>query len=284
MGDNSRNNCFQQPNPPEHPAEQGSDKIVRPELGAHSGFAAHLPHAAEAVDSFDRLLQSRLWAAPIPEGYHQRLLAVLKNADREGEIGAAIPEGEAADATPPVFAAEWPGSEDRQGHWSRRRWLRWAGAALAGGTAAAIVVHFARPRNNPRPLDRRELMQSAGALFESQEREFGTGYALEERQPAEPYRLSRDVLGRDVRWRRVVLADRAAIAFDMRSRFGDAATLFVLVEKVMGLPQTAPSHPLVRMSRTTVAAWYDAPLTFVLVVQGDAAAYRRFLAPIGPVA
>ena len=278
----------------DHPRQR--DSLGRPdwdsqaESAARDVFAADeflsgVTEDADRESSFGRSLRRQLLSVPTPEGFRERLLAaVMQKAEADFPAQAISADGELARGDRAVLAAAVGTAGNVREDWSRRRWLRWTAAALAGGTAAAVILHFTRRGPVIPPLDAGELMQSAGTLFESQEQAFGTGVPLAERPPAEPYRLSRDVRGRDIRWRSVVLLQRSAVAFDMRSPAGDAATLFALAETIPGLPQTPPSRPLLRTSRTAVAAWHDAPLTYVLVVEGDAAAYRRFLAPLGPVA
>ncbi len=261
-----------------------ADSAAR-DVFAVNEFFADASEKAERESGFGRALWRQLRSVSAPEGFRERLLAaVVREADARSPLAAFSADGELAGGQSAVGAAPTAAAVDVGKRWSRRRWLRWTAAAVAGGSAAAVIVHFTGRRPLLRPLDAGTLMQSAGTLFESQEEAFGTGIPLVERRPAEPYRLSRDVLGTDIRWRSVVLLQRSAVAFDMRSPAGDAATLFALAEAVTGLPQAAPSRPLLRTSRTAVAAWNDSPLTYVLVVQGDVAAYRRFLAPLGPVA
>jgi len=285
MSDEPQYEKPRQADSPERP-----DWVSQAESAARDLFAADeslsgAGEKAEREGGFDRSLRRQLLSVSTPEGFRERLLAaVMREAEAYSPLGTIAADGALAGGDVAVIAAQDGAAGNVREDWSRRRWLRWTAAALAGGTAAAVILHFTRRGPVIRPLDAGTLMQSAGMLFESQEHAFGTGAPLLERRPAEPYRLSRDVRGRDIRWRSVVLLQRSAVAFDMRSPAGDAATLFALAETVAGLPQAAPSRPLLRTSRTAVAAWNDAPLTYVLVVQGDVAAYRRFLAPLGPVA
>lgn len=248
-------------------------------------FSYDAAAAAELGDGFERSLRRRLLSAPVPERFRERLLAnVIRQMESDHQSEAMPGDGDLIGRSSPAIAAASPPGWEGRGNWSRRHWLRWSAAALAGGTAAAVAVFFSRRSPVARPIEAGELMEAAGLLFESQEQLFGTGFPLADRRPGEPYRFSRDVRGRDIRWRSTSLLQRSAVAFDVRSPAGDAATLFALAETVAGLPRTAPSRPLLRTSRTAVSAWCDASLTYVLVVQGDAAAYRRFLAPLGPVA
>lgn len=267
------------------PAWDSQTESAARDVFAVNEFSAGAAEETERESCFGRALRRQLRAVSMPEGFRERLLAaVMREAEAPSPLAEISADGEFPSGKSAVGVAQAAAAVDVGKAWSRRRWLRWTAAALAGGTAAAVILQFTGRRPVLRPLDAGTLMQSAGTLFETQEDVFGTGIPLAERRPAEPYRLSRDVLGTDIRWRSVVLLQRPAVAFDMRSPAGDAATLFALAEAVTGLPQAAPSRPLLRTSRTAVAAWNDSPLTYVLVVQGDVAAYRRFLAPLGPVA
>lgn len=285
MSDQPRKDDPRQMNPPGQPDRDALGGSAPAGTFAAEGFSHNAPAAAEQGNGFDRSLRRQLQSVPVPERFRERLVAAVirqMEADRQPEAPAADSELTGR-ISPAIAAASPPGWEGRGGV-SRRHWLRWSAAAVAGGTAVGVVMFFSRRPPAARPIEAGELMEAAGLLFESQEQLFGTGFPLADRGPGEPYRFSRDVRGRDIRWRSTVLLQRSAVAFDVRSSAGDAATLFALAETVDGLPRTAPSRPLLRTSRTAVSAWCDAPLTYVLVVRGDAAAYRRFLAPLGPVA
>lgn len=267
------------------PERDGPVGAARADLFAAEGVSQNASADSERGDGLDRSLRRRLRAVTVPERFRERLLAnVIRQMEADHHPEVLPAEGDLMERSSPAIAAAPPLGCEGRGVWSRRTWLRWSAAAVAGGTAAGAALFFSRRSPLTRPIEAGELMEAAGLLFESQEQLFGTGFPLADRRPGEPYRFSRDVRGRDIRWRSTTLLRRSAVAFDVRSPAGDAATLFALAETVAGLPRTAPSRPLRRTSRTAVGAWTDAPLTYVLVVQGDAAAYRRFLAPLGPVA
>ncbi|MGQ9913835.1 MAG: hypothetical protein ACUVQQ_05725 [Thermogutta sp.] len=285
MSNRPREDDPRQTNPAGLPAWKAQGGSAPTDSFAAEGFSYDAPAAAELGDGFERSLRRRLLSVPVPERFGERLLSdIIRQMEADHRSEAMPGDGDWTGQSSPAIAAASPPGWGSRGNWSRRHWLRWSAAALAGGTAAAVAVLFSRRSPVARPIEAGELMEAAGLLFESQEQLFGTGIALADRRPGEPYRFSRDLRGRDIRWRAVVLLDRSAVAFDVRSPAEDAATLFALAETVAGLPRTAPSRPLLRTSRTAVSAWYDAPLTYVLAVQGDAAAYRRFLVPFGPVA
>ncbi|GAB6186465.1 hypothetical protein [Thermopirellula anaerolimosa] len=285
MSDNPRKDQSRQPDSPGRPERDFRGDSLPDDSFAANGFSPNVAKDAEQWRGFDRSVRRQLLAVRLPEGFQERLVAaVLRQAKADPASEGMMVASDGAGPGSPIVGAESAAIEMGRGDWSRRRWLRWTAGVVAGGTAAAVVVSLTRRQPATRPMEAGEIMEAAGAQFELQEHAFGTGIPLASRPPADPYRFSRDVLGRDIRWRSVVLLQRSVVAFDMRSSAGDSATLFALVENVAGLPRTVPSRPLLRTSRTAVAAWNDAPLTYVLVVQGDSAAYRRFLAPLGPVA
>lgn len=285
MRDQSRKDDPRQMNLPGHSDRDAPGGSAPADAFAAERFSHNTPAAAELGDGFDRSLRRRLLSVPVPERFRERLLAnVLRQMEADHQSESIPGDGDLIGRSSPAIAAASALGWGSRGNWSRRHWLRWSAAALAGGTAAAVAVFFSRRSPVARPIEAGKLMEAASLFFESQEQVFGTGFPLADRRPGEPYRFSRDVRGVDIRWRSVLLLERSAVAFDVRSPAGDAATLFALAETVAGLPRTTPSRPLLRTSRTAVSAWCDASLTYVLVVQGDAAAYRRFLAPFGPVA
>jgi hypothetical protein len=72
---------------------------------------------------------------------------------------------------------------------------------------------------------------------------------------------------------------RRGVVYSLAEGAKSRAVLFVLSAKRPGLPGAAPLTPQSATGGLTISAWQSQGLVYVLVVEGDERAYRRFLNP-----
>ena len=104
-------------------------------------------------------------------------------------------------------------------------------------------------------------------------------HLLAETPPPEDYPLGHDVLevpGTHWRWVAGFLGGKA-VAYDLPGPGGGRATLYVARRVVEQLPSLPPDVPQPMTAGCSAAAWQQEALLYVLVVEGDARAYRGFL-------
>ena len=72
---------------------------------------------------------------------------------------------------------------------------------------------------------------------------------------------------------------RRGVVYSLAQGAKSRAVLFVLSAKRPGLPGAAPLTPQSATGGLTISAWQSQGLVYVLVVEGDERAYRRFVNP-----
>lgn len=258
----------------------GSDDEQSPELAPLAerlAADADLSRAFAGAQRFDMLVAEALDDLPLPTGFEQRLLAALTSAQTApGDHGAADEAASVAAASPepsiaPAAASVQPATLAFARARSRRRWLVSVAAVAA---AVAVGAWLAWPRAE---LTADSLPIAAQQWF----LEFDSSAAAWHNQtvPAGYTFPVRDLGARRPRWAAVSTADGFHLAAYDVSLPSVTAYLFVLEGGPAGLPSQPPTAPQRSTGAQTVAVWQAGGLTYALVVQGDAAAYRRFLLP-----
>jgi hypothetical protein len=152
-------------------------------------------------------------------------------------------------------------------------------ATVAAATAlgAAIWIHNSR-----------SAALTSGQVLETAMDFFGRdnsprGEPVSRVAPPSGFPISPEIVAfADIRWRRVDdFMNGGAVAYDLPPRVGKA-TLYVFNCTVTGLPQYPPLEPAVSTGGNSAAAWQSGGLVYVLVVQGDAQTYAKYLQPQGP--
>ena len=88
------------------------------------------------------------------------------------------------------------------------------------------------------------------------------------------------IVGKSLSWQVVAKAvARHGVVYRLSQGAGARAVLFVLSAKRAGLPQSAPVNPQSSTGGLSISAWQSQGLVYVLVVEGDQRAYRRFVSP-----
>ena len=95
--------------------------------------------------------------------------------------------------------------------------------------------------------------------------------------PPADYPMSRDIVQLpEMRWKRVEgFLGGSAVAYDLPP-LGGRATLYVVQRNVPGLPAMPPPTPFGTGGKSAVI-WQAGSVVYVLVVEGDAGVYSKYL-------
>lgn len=252
----------------------GHDDLEGPEMARLAAeMVAHreLERRFARLQQLDGILAEVIQDVPVPEGLADRLMVVLSAC-----VPAEAP-APAQDDTGASLAVPASGSTRRM---SRPWWF-----ALSGVVAAAVLVAVSVWQSGgSAPWAASTIVDEAITLFSNDGND--AGRLVSEASPPWALPLSPTVRSSAAtRWRPIAgFLDRRGVAYDLTSVRGTRATLYVVNRTVPGLPDEPPSRPSPGTGNCTAAAWQHGSLLYVLVVQGDAAAYSEFLdLPRGPV-
>ncbi|MBN2021893.1 MAG: hypothetical protein JW809_03795 [Pirellulales bacterium] len=255
----------------------GRDDPADPALAPLAEQLAARPELAEAHARLGRLdgaLAGAFADVPVPEGLAERILSRLAAA-REGTQASCVEGGS------PLFAETKMGTVPRR-RW-RRRWFLSGVVAAAAAAAATVALVLLRPRD----YTESEILAAAVAEFDASTAQ---GQLLPNVWPE--ILLSHppsDAVVRPsgVRWREIAeFLDRPAVAYDLSGRAGPRATLFVARydRPLPGLGNAPPGQPRRTTGGRAAAAWQDAGVLYVLVVEGTERDYHGLLNPGRPLA
>jgi hypothetical protein len=222
----------------------------------------------ERVQQLDAAIGAAMEDVPLPAGLQARLLARLAEAQAaepaealvDGDVSVA---GEATQQPPAVI--------------TRRTWL-WTAASVAVAASIAVVALVGRGLW-PGQVDLTPAMIQEGAIaFYGQEQpepgrdlhKFPAKYPLSRSitRTAQPtWRHLENFLGRP---------GLSGVAFDLLLS-GTEATLYVVPGRTLALPTAPPDQPIATTAGRSAAAWREGDLIYVLVVDGNASAYQRFV-------
>lgn len=215
------------------------------------------------MDHTDKLLAAALCDVPMPEGLADRI------SDRLNKH----------------FAGKLGGQDHISGRKLRfpRRWL-----LVAGGVAATAVGFFLAVwlgMSGGERFSEQYVLDEAIRIFEPQAEQTGTLLAETANPASHPF-SSAILQVRGTRWRYAAgfLGERAVV-YDLPGSDGTIASLYVVeVGKVEDLGDGPAWHPFTTAG-CCASAWREGGLLYVLVVHGDAPAYRAYLnTPEQPVA
>jgi hypothetical protein len=242
----------------------GTDDLGDPEFADLSAQLARDPELFakfERLQEADRAVKAAFVNVPVPAGLTARIS--LRLVASEDSRTAHLPA--AAETTAPRF--------------SRRRLLvGFTALAAAAGLLAAVWIETHRPRQETPASVLDEALDCFGR--ESQNQPGGELVSLVP-PPAEfPFPVRHDIVHlRDdqVRWRRIdKFLGGSAVAYDLPA-IGGRATLYVINRTVPGLPACPPDSPNLSTGGRSAAAWQSGETLYVLVVDGDAGSYSRYL-------
>ena len=217
------------------------------------------------LQRLDQSLADAYQDVPVPEGLEDRILGQLAEARPETSLPVT-----ASIEPAPVTPAAAPLGVGRR---VSRPWLS-AGVSLVA--AACVLVLVAIQAVEDKPFDGLDL---APLAIDSRAADaVGTGQSIAEAPPPAGYPLSEDVRqASQIQWRWVRdFVGHKAIAYDILSPNGTAATLYVIRGMATGLPAAPSPQPFVTQG-VSASAWQADHLVYVLVVEGDERAYRQFI-------
>ena len=222
----------------------------------------------DRVARHDAQVVTALHDVPVPGGLAARILA-----DVQAELAARPQKSE---------ASREAGTKHNQ-RFSRRAAFIAGGAAVAA--AVLIAVQFLSPRR--REITPSELMEAAIGRFNA---ERNVPLANPDMKSApRAFAVSDEVVFHEARWRWIddPMLGRRGVAHDLAIEQGAfRATLYVMEGSIEGLitaPPPTPTYPPTQGA--CAAAWQSGGLVYVLVVEGGANEYQRFLRrPGGPIA
>lgn len=236
----------------------GTDDLGDPQFAVLARQLAADPHVAARLEKLGRLdaaVRESLQDVPVPAGLAQRLLDRLALA-REEKAGRA-----------PVSVAR-----RRRPHLAR--WV----VGVAGAVAAALIVAVLLQTRGAKVLSEATVIDQAVQLFTAEPPM--PGQLLAETPAPPDFPLSHDVLkGPQVRWRWVEgFLGGKAVVYELSEPGGGRAILCV-ARRDLGslLPSIPPTAPTPTTAGCSAAAWQEEGTLYVLVVEGDARAYRSFL-------
>lgn len=243
-------------------------------LAAEIELDPRLVERRSRIAAIDSNIAAAVGQAFVPEGLAERLLARLQaaaQADQAAQLGPSVVLGSAQPVEQVISL-----SANRPDKWRprmpRRRWL--AGAAALAACLAGVWVL--------RPLDPLSYEQILEAAIQDVDSMQGGWSELAKGRPLKGYPFSSAIAARLLRWREArAFLGRGAVAYDVASRTGAKATLYVVpLNRVAGLDFEAPYDSLPRRPLMTggqaTAAWTDGKTLWVLVVQGGHRDYLSF--------
>jgi hypothetical protein len=254
----------------------GSDDVSRPEMAALSARLAASPaldRTYKRLQKLDGALVLAFRDVPVPEGLGDRILAAI-----------AADAGESASHAAGVAPTVWRNTTGR-----RKTTRRVALGAMASAVAAALVAAVVWPYwHRPISHDPEAILSAAITFANNDPCEGGLPWPQTADALAREYPISA-IAGRypRIQWRPIRgFLNRDGAAYDITSREGIRATLYVVGASGEGLPGEPAGLPY-PAGRRCATAWRENGLLYVLVVWGDQRDYERFLAPAhgtGPVA
>ena len=154
----------------------------------------------------------------------------------------------------------------------RRLLLGFAGISAAAALLAAVWIETHQPRHDT-PTS---VLEEAMEYFNKDNQP--PGEFVGRVAPPAPFSISRDIVPfQGIRWRHVeTFLGSPAVAFDLPTIRG-RATLYVVERNVAGLPSIPPSMPSLSTGGKSAAAWQVGDTLYVLVVEGGAGIYGRYL-------
>jgi hypothetical protein len=245
----------------------GSRDLDEPEMAQLAEALAHDPHLRSRYDAVQRLdarLVEAFAAVPVPAGLAARLIAGLQPSAGLQPTSVA-PESV---AQPPAQVIALAPAAVRH-PLPRRRLLAALAASILLATGLWTVFH------SPATPAAGELTTEAAQWFERLTDDWQPIAQAPANLP-----LPAAIVGHPRGWQALAKTPAGrGVVYSLAQGAKSRAVLFVLSARRPGLPGAPPLAPQSATGGLTISAWQSQGLVYVLVVEGDERAYRRFLNP-----
>ena len=256
----------------------GTDDLADP---AMSHLADAIKANPELEKIFNRIeqLDIKIGAAfhdvPVPIDLAQKLLDQLAQTGVEQQVSAAVQDR----------LNQTPVEKFVLANRMRKVSRRWMCVAV-GIISAAAVLFVALWLNsyNTGSYTEQTAIDEAIRFFDGDKA--GGGLLTTEKSPPKNYPFSHAVFFSDeVRWREIRnFLGKNGIAFDLPTRDGVRATLYVVEQSVEDIGSKPRIHPFTTGGYSS-SVWQENGLLYVLVIHGEPGSYQQYLdLPRGPVA
>jgi hypothetical protein len=234
----------------------GSRDIDEPEMSQLADALSHDSRVRlqyETVQRLDARVKDAFADVPVPAGLADRLLAGLNQPS---------PKETASEVVPLSLSA------NRDRFISRRRMIVSVAAAILLSAGIWLLRSPSVPTGG-------EVTSEAAQWF-TQLADLWQPIAQAPADLALPSAIAGDPRG----WQSVAKTiARKGIVYRLTQGAEGRAVLYVLSAKRAGLSATLPLNPQSSTGGLSIGAWQSQGLVYVLVVEGDQRAYRRFLRP-----
>jgi hypothetical protein len=247
-------------------------------------MAAHpqLGDFYQQIQDFDARLAERFQQLPVPPGLAKRIQAQLAIKSAE-TTEASLLEAVVCSSTAEPYSPPWDASPAAARSTEKtfrceravsRRWLLTAGGLITIAAALFVMLYLG--------LRKADTCTPETALHEAiryfMDEDAPPGDLLNKQSRPQGIAFSRAVsLHKGTRWRKIRdFLGRDGVAFDLPSREGARATLYVIQRSVGELPTVPPLRPFTT-GRCAAAVWQEREFLYVLVVQGGPRTFQHFL-------
>jgi hypothetical protein len=260
----------------------GSDDLSDPQF---ADLATRLAEDPELRGQFQRLqqadgaIQVAFANVTVHAGLADRVSRLLAGDAGSVEQRAGSSDSEVLDCgqalvaiTPAETSRVESGAHRTMGRFSRRRLL--VGFAAISAAAALLVAVFIQT-HRPQIETPTSVCEKTRQFF-GQEENHPIGELVSQVAPPVEFPMSNDIVRLSgVRWRHVEsFPAGSAVAYDLPP-LGGRATLYVVQANVPDLPSMPPA--CLTTGGKSAAAWQVGDVVYILVVEGDAGTYSKYL-------
>ncbi|MBN1591474.1 MAG: hypothetical protein JW888_18315 [Pirellulales bacterium] len=259
---------------------EASDPASR-QFAALLAARPELAQLCERSARLDETLGCVFRDVPVPEGLLQRILSRLEEAQTEDPDGPVL-------AAPGRSASSSRNTDVLPGKRLSRRW--WIAGTTGVVAASVLIAGMLCLWTSNGPTSAQEVLHEAMNRFVATDA--APGELISAETLASNPLLASHPFSDDIRrlprtrWRKVEdFLGGSAVAYEMTGWGGTRATLFVLPcrHQIDGLRAKPAHHSNLATGGKAAGAWQTDGLLYVLVVEGDERAYRRFLDPGRPL-
>jgi hypothetical protein len=231
--------------------------------------------AYDAVQQIDARLVAMFDSVPVPGGLAGRLLDRLA-ANPAAGLPSTEPLPERSSLTTTTTKVPSSLDAERMRPVTRRDWIKFCGWTAAGLLVAISAALVSRPP----ATSRLDIADEAAVWFRQLA---GTWRPVA--RPPKGFPIPAGIGGTPIGWQPLAgSVAKKGVAYDLTQGRNTHAVLFVLGTSRRDLPIAPPHVPQSTTAGLAIGAWQSGGLLYVLVVQGDERAYRKFFSQSRPLA